>query len=182
MGYIILRAARQPIPDHNWPLVALYLFAANLPDVDFLPGLFVGDLARFHHGPSHSIAAAMLFGLFASRFFLKRVSAFATASGLYLSHLLLDYLVQDPSPPYGVPLFWPFTNEYYMAPFAFYRSILYPRSFAEPVLSIVFSVHNFLTIFSEIVMLLPVLAVVLYYKKPRLHPVRSVNRQQGERV
>src|ERR1044071_7547790 len=35
-------------------VVALYLLAANAPDLDFLPGLIVGDPNRFHHGISHS--------------------------------------------------------------------------------------------------------------------------------
>ncbi len=31
---------------------------ACLPDLDVIPGLFVGGIAEFHHGASHSFAAA----------------------------------------------------------------------------------------------------------------------------
>jgi len=41
----------------------LILTAAVAPDFDFLPGILIGDPNRFHHGPSHSITAALLFAL-----------------------------------------------------------------------------------------------------------------------
>jgi inner membrane protein len=97
--------------------------------------------------------------------FSRRVYAFVMAFSLYLSHVLLDYLVQDPSPPLGVPLFWPFSHEYYMAPFALYRPINYPASLAEPVISIVFSLHNLVTLLTEVLFLLPVLFFVSWYKR-----------------
>ncbi len=34
----------------------------------------------------------------------------------YGTHLLLDFLAPDGRPPYGQPLLWPISNEYYMAP------------------------------------------------------------------
>jgi len=165
MGYIIYRAAARPAVAHDWKLVTLYLFAANAPDLDFLPGLFAGELGRYHHGPSHSIALAVVFGILAGALFSRRMHAFVIGLSLYLSHVLLDYLVQDPSPPLGVPLFWPFSQQYYMAPFAFYLPISYPVSLGEPIISIVFSFHNFLTLSAEIVFLLPVLIFVSWYKR-----------------
>ena len=39
----------------SWPQIVACLFGANAADLDFGPGLFVGDLGRFHQGPSHSI-------------------------------------------------------------------------------------------------------------------------------
>ena len=168
MGYAICRATiKQPVA-HHWKLIILCVVAANAPDLDFLPGLFAGDLGRYHHGPSHSIFFAVLFGILAGTLFSRRVYAFVMAFSLYLSHVLLDYLVQDPSPPLGVPLFWPFSHEYYMAPFAFYRPFNYPVSFAEPMISIVFSFHNLLTLLTEILFLLPVLVFVSWYKRSTL--------------
>jgi inner membrane protein len=168
MGYILYRASARPVAAHQWPHTALYLFAANAPDLDFVPGLFVGDIARYHHGPSHSIAFAIFFGVCAGAVFSRRFYAFVMGFSLYLSHILLDYLVQDPSPPLGVPLFWPFTHEYYIAPFAFYRAVNYPVNFDEPMMRIVFSFHNFLTLLAEVVLLLPVLAIVSYCRRSSL--------------
>jgi inner membrane protein len=165
MGYAICRATiKQPVA-HHWKLILLCVFAANAPDLDFLPGLFAGHLGRYHHGPSHSIVFAVLFGILAGALFSRRIYAFVMAFSLYLSHVLLDYLVQDPSPPLGVPLFWPFSHEYYMAPFALYRPINYPASLAEPVVSIVFSLHNLITFLTEVLLLLPVLLFVSWYKR-----------------
>jgi inner membrane protein len=165
MGYTICRATIKPHVAHDWKLIALCVFAANAPDLDFLPGLFVGDLGRYHHGASHSVIFAVFLGILAGTLFSRRIYAFGMGFSLYLSHVLLDYLVQDPSPPLGIPLFWPVTGEYYMAPFAFYRPFNYPTSFAEPVLSTVFSFHNFLTMMTEILFLLPLLVLVSWCKR-----------------
>jgi inner membrane protein len=160
MGYIIFRATTRSIVSHHWKLIILCVFAANAPDLDFLPGLFVDDLSRYHHGPSHSVIFAVFFGILAGTLFSRRIYAFVMGFCLYLSHVLLDYLVQDPSPPLGVPLFWPFNAQYYMAPFAPYRPFNYPASFAEPVLSTLLSFHNLLTMLTEILFLLPLLLLV----------------------
>jgi hypothetical protein len=42
MGYLIYRAADH-VGEKRWRTVAVFLFAANIPDLDFIPGLFVGD-------------------------------------------------------------------------------------------------------------------------------------------
>jgi inner membrane protein len=168
MGYAFGRATIRPPLANHLKLIVLCVFAANAPDLDFLPGLFAGDLGRYHHGPSHSIVFAAVFGILAGALFPRRIYAFVMGFGLYLSHVLLDYLVQDPSPPLGVPLFWPFTGAYYMAPFAFYRPFNYPINFAEPMLSTVFSFHNFLTMMTETLILLPVLVFVSWYKRTTL--------------
>lgn len=73
MGYIIYRAAR-PVQAHRWRHIALYLFATNAPDLDFIPGLFLGDPDLYHHGVSHSIGFGVLFASALSLFllFVKR--------------------------------------------------------------------------------------------------------------
>jgi inner membrane protein len=176
MGYIIRRATAQPRSSRDWSAIALYVFAANAPDLDFIPGLFVGQLSRFHHGPSHSIGFAILFAALASFLFRRRVRVFVIALSLYLSHVLLDYLIQDPSPPYGVPLFWPLSYEYYMAPFAFFRRFDYASHSLDSLLSPMFTLHNLLTVFLEIVLLLPLLIFVVLVKSKLQHrPPTSLN-------
>ena len=165
MGYIICEAANRPSTAHRWKLIPLCLFAANAPDLDFLPGLIIGQPGRYHHGPSHSIAFALFFGAVAAALFSRRIYAFGMGFSLYLSHVLLDYLVQDPSAPFGVPLFWPVRDSYHMAPFAFYRPFHYPVSFMEPVISTIFSLHNLATIITEIIFLMPLLILLSWYKR-----------------
>ena len=79
---------------------------------------------------------------------------------LYLSHVLLDYLVQDPSPPLGVQVFWPFSDKYYMAPFAFFSSFDRPDTLAVATIPAFFTLHNVLTISIEVLFLLPLLLFV----------------------
>jgi inner membrane protein len=180
MGYIICRATvRRIVVTHHWKLIALCVFAANAPDLDFLPGLLVGDLGRYHHGPSHSIVFAVFFGILAGALFSRRIYAFGMGFSLYLSHVLLDYLVRDPSPPLGVPLFWPFNHEYYIASFAFYPPINYPASLGESIVPVVFTFHNLLTLLSEVLFLLPILILVSWYKRLT---VRSNNLPISRRV
>jgi inner membrane protein len=165
MGYIFHQSTPRPLGTRQWTRIGLFVFAANAPDLDFLPGLVFGDLPRFHHGPSHSIGLAILFGLIASLFFSRRGYAFVVGSSLYLSHVVLDYLGQDPTPPFGVPLFWPFSEEYFMAAFAFFRPFHNRGGSAELIVSVLFTFHNFLTVLAEIAFLLPLLILSRLWKK-----------------
>ena len=80
-------------------------------DLDFLPGLVVGDPARFHNAFTHSFAFAGAVGALLAlarpadrgRWMILGAMAFA-------SHLLLDYLTFDDSPPFGIPLYWPWSS------------------------------------------------------------------------
>ena len=42
----------------TWRDAALFAALANLPDVDFIPGLLAGEPLRHHHGITHSLAFA----------------------------------------------------------------------------------------------------------------------------
>jgi inner membrane protein len=176
MGAIIYRGAGGRVDRYQWSLLTACLFAANAPDLDFLPGLLVGDLRRFHHGPSHSIAFAFVFGLCAAVIlpFGKRL-AFAIGFLNYLSHILMDFLIDDPSWPQGVPLFWPFSNEHYMAPLTMFRKFDYaPES--SGLIAALFSIDNLATVAAEVAVLLPVLVFVHWLK--RKQPI-AVHRPEG---
>jgi inner membrane protein len=164
MGLIIYRATGRPMSLQYWQPMALYILAANAADLDFLPGLLIGDLGRFHHGPSHSIGFAFLFGFFASAFFSRKIFAFVMSSVLYLSHLFLDYLVQDPSQPFGIPLLWPLSHEYYVAPFAFLSRFDYAPNLLDSTL-LVFTFQNLATISTEVLFFLPLLIFLSLFKR-----------------
>ena len=168
MGYVIY-GATEGISERNWTTRALYLFAANAPDLDFLPGLVVGDLPRYHHGPSHSVGFAILFGIVASLLMSRRLYSFIVASSLYFSHVVLDYLVQDPSPPYGVPLLWPLSYEYHMAPFAFFPRFDYLAGSTDSMVATIFSLHNLSTIVTEIVLLSSLLLLLGVWTRIQEH-------------
>ncbi|HEX7502194.1 MAG TPA: metal-dependent hydrolase, partial [Acidobacteriota bacterium] len=42
-----------------WHDAFFFIFLANLPDADFLPGLLMGRPNLFHHGIFHSLGAAL---------------------------------------------------------------------------------------------------------------------------
>jgi len=142
-------------------VIAWYILAANAPDLDFLPGLMVGDPNRFHHGFSHSSGLALLFAIAVSLLLRLRQrewrwKQFLVFFGLYLSHLVLDYLGEDHSPPYGVPLFWPASQAYYMSPTPLFPDIHRSNATAGFFPSL-FSAHNLWSVSVECLVLAPLL-------------------------
>jgi inner membrane protein len=91
----------------------LIALIASFPDLDFIPGLILGQGERFHHGYSHSLGmvftisliVVILFKLIESEAPLLKTGGFVFS--LILSHLFLDYITEAPK---GFPLFWPFTE------------------------------------------------------------------------
>jgi membrane-bound metal-dependent hydrolase YbcI (DUF457 family) len=103
--------------------------AANAADLDFIPGWLIGDAGRYHHTGSHSLAAALLFGVLAAliarcwRPTRGAVSLGALGALAYASHPLLDALSMDTGFPYGCPLLWPFSEHYFIAPRALFQDV-----------------------------------------------------------
>jgi inner membrane protein len=101
---------------------------ANAPDVDFLPGLWAGDLNAFHHGTTHSVAWALLVS--AGLWLVARGASDKVRPVLLLflfailsSHLLADYLCADASPPRGLPLAWPFQRAWHVSPVSLFAAM-----------------------------------------------------------
>jgi membrane-bound metal-dependent hydrolase YbcI (DUF457 family) len=102
----------------NWIVYGLAILGASFPDLDFIPGLILGQGGRFHHGYFHSIGIAIGLGLIAGfslimhqgKFPIFRIMALALC--LDLSHLLLDFFTEAPK---GFPLFWPFTEAKFLS-------------------------------------------------------------------
>jgi inner membrane protein len=170
LGYLIYTCAPKSIGVRRWRLPALYILAANAPDLDFIPGLLVGHPDRYHHGISHSIGFAVLFALIInlSWFVLKRDISprnFIVLFSLYCSHNILDYFSIDDSFPYGLPFFWPLSSEYYIAPFAFLPGIKRVSSSNLDFISSLFSAHNFSALAVESILFLPLLLLVFFLKR-----------------
>jgi len=91
------------------------LLGSILPDCDFLPGILIGDLRAFHHGVSHSLALAVLFGLLIFFFSRRRekgigLRAAILAASAYASHVILDLVSVNPGTR-GVPMLWPLSAQ-----------------------------------------------------------------------
>ena len=149
---------------------------ANLADIDFLPGLFLGNPNRFHHGVTHSLGATLVTGLvFGFYFYAKRNqfwTPFVFSGLLYLSHVVLDFLTVDTSPPQGVPIFWPLSAKYYLSPISVFSSVHKDSSSATFFQSLFVS-ENVWTVFREIFILGPFVLLVYLTKfvKKKIQPV-----------
>ena len=104
------------------------VFSANAPDLDFIPGILIGDPGRFHHGAAHSLFAAAMLGvgaaILAQRAGWSSPRRFGLLVGLaFTVHLLLDMLSTDNGIRHGVPLLWPLYDEGLSFPFAIFLDI-----------------------------------------------------------
>lgn len=106
------------------PLLVAGAVAACLPDIDYLPGLWRGDLNAAHQLATHSVAWVVLAtaGMWLvgrawqpARFGWRAAAFLLVLAG---SHLAIDGATADRSPPYGFPLAWPFASVPRLAPFA----------------------------------------------------------------
>jgi inner membrane protein len=110
-------------------LLAVLVIASGLPDLDFLPGMLVGNADLYHHGPSHSLFAGLLVAALAGTLVAWRGgAALGKRIGLavflgYGLHVVLDMFCIDTRPPFGVPLFWPLWAGYVASPVELFMDI-----------------------------------------------------------
>jgi membrane-bound metal-dependent hydrolase YbcI (DUF457 family) len=109
------------------PVVAAILFAANLPDLDYLAALGGhAAMERLHQGAVHSLGVVatttllLAWGL-RGRMGLRRGWLLLACAGF--THLLLDLMVVDRKPPVGFPFFWPLSAERFHSPVAIFPGI-----------------------------------------------------------
>jgi inner membrane protein len=137
---------------------------ACLPDLDIVPGLLIGRLNAFHHGVSHSFAAAAVFSLLTSLLLIRtRLISLKLSVLLFLvygSHLILDFLTLDTGPPHGIPLFWPISHETYQSPWVLLPNVQHTRA---PLLS----PHNVWLIGREAMIFLPLIGFIRALKHPK---------------
>jgi inner membrane protein len=156
--------------------LAWSVLLANFPDADIALGLFTGEIGAFHRTASHSVLATVAVGVATWAWIRLRGGGRAVSWGIWSgcvfgSHLLLDILVRDPSAPYGIQLFWPFSDSFFMSPFTPFRRFDY----ADPgrgLLETVFSAGNLLTVGIEILLLAPCVAGLWLLRSAR-EPRRS---------
>jgi inner membrane protein len=135
--------------------IVLGAVAAMAADLDFIPGLLLGAHSRFHHAQSHSLAFAILAAGFAALVARDARLRWGLLIGLaYASHLALDMLTLDDSPPQGIPLFWPWSSTVLQSPVTFLPNVLHGNGAA-------LSAHNFGIAAREVLLLGPLLAGTL---------------------
>lgn len=157
----------------NYMGLLFVIFSANVPDLDFLPGLIIGDMNRYHHGISHSIGGAFIYALivwFLGRFMdwnYWRLSL--TAALAYCSHLIADYWAEDGGAPFGAPFLWPLSDQYYISPFPILKRFEHGEvgdGLVAIIKQLLLSV-NFQAILLEIIIFVPMILIIIGVKKWR---------------
>ena len=126
---------------------AAFGLMGTAPDIDLLFGA--------HSTYTHSVGAVALTAVGALLWTRARDPrvAFACAAAV-ASHVLLDWLGSDTTPPLGVMALWPFTREFYQSPFFVFMAI--SRRWWLPG----FYRQNGLAALRELLILAPIVAVI----------------------
>jgi inner membrane protein len=156
-GFAIQQARPSIFMAKPWQECVLFLLLGNLPDLDFLPGLLSGFPNLYHHGIFHSLGAALIVSIAGGalvHWLWKRPcrDAAAILLLLYVTHLLLDYFAGDTKPPYGMPLFWPFSGDYFIAPRQLFLNIVRSQR-SEDFFSSMVNRHNLDAVLREVMLL-----------------------------
>ena len=127
-GYLAYEALR-PAGPHRPALLAGAVLMANAPDLDFLPGILIGEPALYHRGVTHTVGALLVVSVaaWAVARILRSRSAWwwgLGAAAAYGSHLLVDWMTVDAVPPAGIRMLWPLTGAWLHAPFNLFGEII----------------------------------------------------------
>lgn len=171
-SYLLFRDESIPRPAlrKELSLALVAVISANLPDLDFLPGLIIDQPAQFHHGPSHSLLTGAITGalvyLVARPFFreIPRTKLFLIFLTAGLSHTLLDFLAVDTSFPYGVPLFWPFSDTHQISHISVFLDVIRVDDSNQLFFATLFNSHNAMTFFTELLLSAGVITAILAAK------------------
>lgn len=172
---ILYFTGRRSLPT-GFSLLVLYGLFANAPDLDFLPGILIGKANAFHHGISHSLGMGLIFAAVVTTVLVKTSQRFAQYGLLrlmligfilYASHIVVDYITLDNSYPFGMPIFWPITSQYFHAPLYIFPNVLHSSASA-------LSVHNLFVAGRELVVFAPPMLFLMFANRRFLTPVRGL--------
>ncbi|MBI3556936.1 MAG: metal-dependent hydrolase [Deltaproteobacteria bacterium] len=127
---------KKPGTSLSWPLCALLVLAANLPDLDLAPAAFLGTPTMlYHHGFTHSFGFGLLAGLLLSLVPLRRFKWRHRACLLVpvgLSHPFFDLFNSNGSLECrqfydcGQPLAWPLLSRKWGTLYPVFGDIVLP--------------------------------------------------------
>jgi inner membrane protein len=164
---------RGPLPPgRSWTvLLGTCILLAVLPDVDFLPGLLIGDPNRYHQGASHSLFVVLLMWLgFFLPLFIHRTTLlpgfapftiFLCTLSAALSHPFLDFFGIGQ----GIPLFWPFDSVKYSSPWPVFLNITRENVSGAAFFYSLLSLHNIQAVVREIIFGLSLLLMITGIKR-----------------
>ncbi|HNR93358.1 MAG TPA: metal-dependent hydrolase [Kiritimatiellia bacterium] len=145
----------------KWPWILGAALFANLPDIDYIPGVMAGELNLYHHGVTHTLGWAALVSLLVWIPLRPKGARGRELSLIFLllfSHLALDWVTADGKEPYGIMILWPFSNNYFISEVPLLPH-LRKADFTE-----LLDPYNFRIMAVEILRTLPVLLLALACK------------------
>ena len=147
------------------------LLMANLPDIDYVPGVLMGEINAFHHWYTHTLGwvAAVALASWVLWWKTKRVgwSVLAVLFAALATHLVADLFSGDGNPPYGIMALWPLTENFYISSTSVFWSL------RKATWNDVFQWYNIRAALYEALVILPVLVAVLLFK--RFAPIRGAD-------
>jgi inner membrane protein len=133
-----------------WREAAVLAVMAQAPDLDFLPGILLGNPSLYHHGASHSLGAAVLFAGLCWLWGWRRGRPWRWAlvgGALYLAQVVADAWTVDTRPPFGVPFWWPLSPEFFYPEHPLFykviRDVSYPGWLAHDLKAVALEVAVF---------------------------------------
>ena len=129
IGHLIAGAAiGRAITPRKRPVIVACAILAIAPDLDLI-------LPEAHRTGTHSFVAVALVTIFAIAVTGKVIPSgdspgdspracpliIAALVLAFASHLLLDWLAVDPTPPHGIQLLWPFSSDWYISGLDIFR-------------------------------------------------------------
>mgnify|MGYP001213457759 CR=1 FL=1 len=141
----------------RWPLVGA-LFVANAPDLDYLPGIAIGELNAFHHTYTHTLAFIVAVALLMALAYRRHARAGGWLFALGASHLAADVVTEDRRAPFGIMALWPFSPEYWISPVSVFWH-LRKREWGDML-----QWHNAHAVLVEIAWCLPLVLLMIYWK------------------
>lgn len=137
-----------------------------LPDIDLLFGM--------HRGVTHSLGATLLVAAIGAAVAPgARLPAALTTAAAFASHMCLDWLGTDPSPPHGIMALWPWTTEFYLSDAQLFMRICREHWMLECWR------HNFLAVCRELAMLGPVTLAALLVARRSLRAEKAAMGPAG---
>jgi membrane-bound metal-dependent hydrolase YbcI (DUF457 family) len=150
-----------------WRTAALFATLGMLPDLDLLVD---GHHRTLTHGLGSAVVVGVIVAIVARQGRLGLASAAA-----YASHILLDWLGSDTSPPIGVMALWPFSRDYHQSDLHLFYSV--SRRYWMPG----FVAHNLRAVAWELAILVPLIAAAWLRQTVGRRPPAGIDLDRGEK-
>ena len=170
-GYIVHESKPFVFFKKGWHDMLFLMFLANSADLDFLPGYLIGHPNQFHHEYSHTLFAGGMVALIVGTLFRKRdgfLKPFLISFIAYATHLCLDYFTEDLRPPFGIPLFWPFSDKHYIFDHPVFMRVI-RSDLSGNFFPSLFNQHNITAMLKELLVMGGIWFLVWLLKKKSKH-------------